>query len=261
MFVTSRGIGAAMKAFNGSRRMVLLVGAAAALVAAVAVIYAVLSPVEVSGDTPAERIASIHEITVRRPRGAGNALARAAADDPSPAVRAEALAALSQFLEPEHRSVVEKGTTDSDVRVRIIAVEVLGVFDDKAAAEALAEVVARGPDEDERVIHAALRGLVSCHDPIAVVTLFEIASEGNSREVKLVAMKSLLRKYNGTPPKGADPKNQAVWRDLAQRWRRSFPIKDAYAAAGVELIDRPQDIIGHDYHPERREEPERREKE
>lgn len=239
---------AVMAAISGK-----VVGVAAAALVGVAAVagYLVFGRAEVSGGDPPERIAAIHEIAAERPWGAGKALAQAAANDPSPQVRREAIAGLSHFLAPEHRAAVEKGTTDSDARVRAIAADTLGLYRDKAATDVLVQLIET--DRDEQVVQAALRGVVRCNDPRAIVMLLETADKGSSRAVKMVAMKGLLRWFRGRIPKDRDPRDKPRWRDLIQRWKGDSRVRAAYAAAGVELVQRPQDRIGKDWHPERRD--------
>ena len=74
-----------------------------------------------------------------------------------------------------------------------------------------------------------------------------------SRLTKITAMKGLLAKYKGRLLlERDDPDDAEKWRALVERCKRLTVIKDAYAAAGVELRRRPVDA-GHDHHPERRE--------
>ena len=177
-------------------------------------------------------------------------MARAAVDDPSPAVRAEAVGALSHFLAPEHRGAVETCTADSEARVRAVAAETMGQFGDKAATGVLVKLAETDPAE--QVSQAALRGLVGCDDPRAIVTLLEMAGRGGSRLTKITAMKGLLAKYKGRLLlERDDPDDAEKWRGLVQKLKRLNSIRDAYAAAGVPLGERPADA-GHDYHPERR---------
>jgi len=235
-----------MAAISRNRKVLWGILAATALVgAAIVAGQFTVSQADVSGENPAERIAAIHQVAVKRSPGAGKALARAAADDPSALVRGEAMAGLSHFLAPEHRPVVEKGTKDTDGRVRAIAADTLGMFGDKAAADVLIELIKT--DEDEQVVQGALRGIFRCDDPRAVVTLLTTAEKGGSRDVKMVAMKSLLRWYGGTIPEDRDPNKEASWRDLIQRWKQDGRVRAAYAAAGARLVDRPQDIIGKEH--------------
>ena len=229
-----------------SRKVAGSILAAAALVAAMIVAgHFAFTQAEVSGENPSERVAAIHQIAVKRPPGAGKALARAAADDPSALVRGEAMAGLSHFLAPEHRAAVEKGTKDTDGRVRAVAASTLGMFGDKAAADVLVELIKT--DEDEQVVQGALRGIFRCDDPRAVVMLLKTAEKGGSSDVKMVAMKGLLRWYGGRVPEKRDPDKKASWRDLIQRWKQDGRVRAAYAAAGARLVDQPQDIIGKEH--------------
>jgi len=232
-----------------SRRMVVL-AVASVLAVTAASLYLAFSPPSLSGDV-SERIAAIHKMTVERPRGAGGVLARAAEDDPSPEVRREAVGALGHFIEPQFRPAVVTCTTDQVADVRAMAAGTLGLYGDAEAADVLARMIA--DDTETRVVQAALGGLADCKAPMAIVALLETAEKNTSTEVRMVAMKSLLRKYEGKVPDGVTPDDEKRWRDLLQRWRRFDRIKDAYATAGVTLVNRPGDIIGHDHHPERRD--------
>ncbi len=227
-----------------------IAGLLAAAAGAGLYLYVAVSPPGLSGDE-SERIAAIHMMAVERPRGAGKVLADAAENDPSAAVRAVAVGALVHFLEPEFRPAVVKCTDDENARVRAVAAGTLGRYGDAEAADVLAEMVS--DDDEEQVVLAALDALADCKAPMAIVALLEAAAKGLSDKVRMVAMRSLLRKYDGKVPDGVEPSKQRRWRDLLQRWRRFDQIKDAYAAADVELIDRPGDIIGPDRHPERRD--------
>ena len=223
---------------------------AAVLVVTAGSLYVAVSPPSLSGD-PSERIAAIHQMAVDRPRGAGKVLADAAENDPSAKVRGAAVGVLGYFIEPEFRAVVVKCTGDTDAHVRAMAAGTLGLYRDAEAADVLNKMVSS--DSEEPVVLAALDALADCEVPIAIVALLEAGAKGNTAEVKMVAMRSLLRKYEGKVPDSVAPDNQRRWKDLLQRWRRFDQIKDAYAKAGVELIDRPGDIIGREHHPDRRD--------
>ena len=230
-------------------------GAVAAVVvlAVLAGVYFTGGSPDVSSGPPSERIAAIHKIAVNGSSDAGETLARAAAD-PSPQVRREALAGLSHFLKPAHREIIRKRTKDADAGVRAIAADTLGLYAkkyaDKTATTDLIEIVKKEPEENVRL--AALRGLVRCDEPKAIVALLDRAEHGATREIKLVAMKGLLRKLGVRMSRDRDPKDAPGWRDLIQRWKQSRRIQGAYAAAGARLVSRPQDILGKDWHPERR---------
>jgi len=204
---------------------------------------------EVSGESPDERLASVRSIAARRPSGAADALARAAANDTSARVREAALAGLTHCLEPKHRSVVEDGTRDADAGVRAIAADTLGLYADSPSADVLIKLIQNDPDE--RVRLAACRGLARCDDPRSIVVLLETADKSKRKGIRLQAMKSLLVKFKGKLSEKRDPGNEAVWRDLVQRFKWDQRVRDAYSAAGARLVDRPQDILGKDWHPER----------
>jgi hypothetical protein len=204
---------------------------------------------EVSGETPEERAASVRRIVADRPPGARRALGRAAGEK-SPEVRKAAMAGLAHFLEEEDRSLVEGGTKDKDAGVREVSAETLGQFRDSPAADVLIRLIREDPSE--RVRMAALRGLAKCDDPRSIVVLLETADKDPSKPIKLQAMKCMLWKFRANLRRTRDPANEALWRDLIQRWKWDGRVRRAYAAAGVPLIDRPQDIFGRDFHPERR---------
>ena len=224
--------------------------AAVILVAVIGLRFLTGGSSAVSTGDASERIASIHKIAVSGSDGAGEALARVAASDESPKVRRVALAGLSHYLKPAHRELIRKSTKDADAGVRAIAADTLGLYRDKAATIDLVEIVEKEPDETVR--QAALSGLVRCDDPKAIVALLDRAEHGATREIKLVAMKGLLRKLGVRLSRDRDPKNARKWRDLIERWKQSRRIREAYDAAGVRLVKRPQDLLGKDWHPERR---------
>ena len=225
---------------------------AAILIVLIAVRYLPAGSPDVSSGDVSQRIGAIRAIAADPASDAGETLARAAASDPSPRVRREALAGLSHFLKPEHREVVQKSTKDADAGVREIAVDVLGLYADKSATADLIEIVKKEPEEQVR--QAALRGLVRCDDPKAIVALLERAEHGATRETKLIAMKGLLRKLGVKMSRDRDPKDGPGWRDLIQRWKQSRRIRKAYIGADKlgELDSKPQDLLGKDWHPERR---------
>ena len=227
------------------------VAAIVVLIALIAVRYLTGGSPDVSSGDPSQRIAAIRKIAVTRSPDAGKTLAGVVASDSSPKVRREALAGLSHFLKPAHRELIRKSSTkDADAGVRAIAADTLGLYADKAATADLIEIVKEEPEENVR--QAALRGLVRCDDPKAIVTLLDRAEHGATREIKLVAMKGLLRKLGVRMSRDRDPKNAPGWRDLIQLWKQSRRIRVAYEAAGERLVHRPQDILGKDWHPERR---------
>ena len=209
---------------------------------------------DVSGGDPSQRIAAIREVAVSGSPDAGDTLARVVANDSSPKVRRAAMPGLSHYMKPSHRKLIGKSTKDADAGVRAIAADALGLYAkkyaDKTATIDLIEIVEKEPDENVR--KAALRGLVKSPEPISIVTLLDRAEHGATREIKLVAMKGLLSKLDVRISRERDPKDGRSWRDLIQRWKQGRRVQKAYAAAGVRLVQRPQDLMGKDWHPERR---------
>lgn len=206
---------------------------------------------EVSGETPEQRLESVRRLAAQRPPGSSGALAKAARSDSSPQVRREAIAALTYSLRPDDRAILEEGTRDQNAGVRAIAADTLGLFGDGVAADVLIPLIQSDPDEQVRI--AAIRGLVRCKDPRATVVLLETADKGPGLEVKREAMKGFLRRYEVRLDESRrDPANDATWRDLIQRLKMNKRVRDDYAAAGVPIVDRPQDVLSKDAHPERR---------
>ena len=204
-----------------------------------------------SGGDEEQRLASIGDIVVDGGSGAGDVLAKVAQSDPSPKVRRKALAGMSHFLTPLHRKVVQESTKDPDPIVREIAVDILGMYRDKQASAELVEIVKNEPEE--KVQQAACRGLERCDDPMAIVTLMDQAENGATLDVKRVAMKCLLSKLGVRISRDRDPKDDRGWRDLIQRWKTSRRVQAAYTKANVRWVSKPQDRLGKDWHPERRD--------
>lgn len=234
---------------------IVLVLAFVACVAGTAIALYVSQGADVAGEAPGDRTAAIRRIAARRPPGARKALARAVSD-PSPKVRREAHAALTHFIDredPADREVVEQGTRDADGSVRAVAADTLGLFRDGLAADVLVRLIQTDPDK--RVRLAAVRGLAKCDDPRSIAFLLETAEEASSRDVRHEAMRFLMRQFGGNLRSSRDPRNVPAWKDMIQRWKRDQRVRQAYAAAGIKLVDRPQDILGKDFHPERHGEP------
>jgi len=204
---------------------------------------------DVTGGSEQDRAAAVIRIAAQRPLGAKDSLATAA-QDASPIVRRAAIVGLTQIMDSEDRPVIAKAIGDKDATVRAVAAESLGQFNDAPATGELIRLLETDPDESVRM--AALRGLVDCEDPRAIVAMVETAGKDASYEIKLQAGKSALRKAGGRPLPGRTPDNDVLWRDLVQRLKNDSRIRQAYAAAGVALIDHPEDIAKRDLHGERR---------
>ncbi|MCE5277899.1 MAG: HEAT repeat domain-containing protein [Planctomycetaceae bacterium] len=223
-----------------SRRAILVILAGAGLVAAAAVCSSLLAEPLIRGDRPEERIAQIESLVVERPIGTLRALAYAAGNDPSPQVRAVAMAAMSH-LPDLHRPTVRSGLDDADPRVRIVAAQTLAQFDDDAAVDDLVRLSVQDADPQVRI--GALKSLGCCRSPRATVALLEAADTDAVADVKMAGLETLLAKTHGKISYGLTPANTARWREIVQRWKEM--LKPVYAAAGVTPDLRPQDVVAN----------------
>lgn len=200
---------------------------------------------DVTSGSEQDRAAAVASIASQRPLGARDSLSTAA-EDQSPYVRRAAIVGLTQMMEPVDRPVIEKAVQDKDAGVRAVAAESLGTFNDAPATEELIRLLETDPNESVRM--AALRGLVDCDDPRAIVAMVETAGKDVSYDIKLQAGKSALRKAGGRLLPGRHPNDDVLWRDLVQRLKNDSRIRQAYAAAGVTLVNHPEDIAKRDLH-------------
>jgi hypothetical protein len=231
-------------------KMAGIVLAASALAAVAWLAMRSASQAEVPpGGTPKERAKAVEQIAVRHAPRAVEALAAAATKDPSPVVRRTAMAGMTRHADVAHRQVFEQGVRDPDASVRAIAADNLAAYRDQQTVEELIGLVHDDPDEQVRL--AALRGLAECDDPRAIVVLLQTGESGKTSAMRLQGMKSLLRKFHGKLSPGRAPDNEAKWRDLIQGFKRDLRVKNAFAAAGVSIDDRPGDLLTKDLHGER----------
>ncbi|GEM_PF-2378185 len=223
---------------SGNSRFRVVLAIILAVVGLLAVVLWITGRPDVTSGSEQDRTAAVIRISSQRPFGARDSLSTAAQDE-SPIVRRAAIVGLTQMMDPKDRPVIEKAVRDQDAGVRAIAAESLGKFNDAPATGELIRVLETDRDESVRI--AALRGLVDCDDPRAIVTMVETAGKNASYEVKLQAAKSALRKAGGRLLPGRNPDNDVLWRELIQRLKRDQRIRLAYAAAGTQLIDNPAD--------------------
>jgi HEAT repeat protein len=198
----------------------------------------------VSADEPTGRIAEVAKVAIEDPESAGAELSRVTSDA-SPPVRAAAVAGLAHVGTPEQRRVVVKATEAPDARTRAVAAGTLSTLADKEAVDVLVKLVETDPDDE--VVCAALRGLGRCgKDPRSRVTLMETAEKGRSNAIKKAAMNGLLRMVDGRIATSRDPSNEKSWRDLVQRWKENWRVREAYKVTGTPQVLRPEDKIGKD---------------
>jgi HEAT repeat protein len=224
------------------KRLVVAVSIVA-ICAVVAAIMFLSGEPDVTVGTPEQRVEAVVRLASERSSGAKNALL-AATRDASPKVRRTALVGLSHMLDDEKvRPAIEKAIKDEDAGVRAIGAEALGQFNDGPATGELIGLL-ENESESESVRKAALRGLVNCDDSRAIVAMIELASRRDAPlEVRRQSLKSALRKAHGRLLPGRDPTNDRLWRDLIQRFKNDQRVRRAYAEAGVELVDHPEDIV------------------
>jgi HEAT repeat protein len=203
---------------------------------------------DVTSGSEQDRAAAVARIAGQRPLGARDSLSTAAQDE-SPMVRKAAIVGLTQMMDAQDRPVIERAVQDKDAGVRAVAAESLGQFNDAPSTGELIRLLETDPDESVRI--AALRGLVDCDDPRAIVAMVETAGKDASYEIKLQAGRSALRKAGGRLLPDRNPGDDVLWRDQIQRMKNDQRIRRAYAAAGVPLIDHPEDMVKRDLHGER----------
>lgn len=201
---------AAPKAFSRTTWVVLLAVASAAIIAIIC--SRIPEQAEVTGRKPADRVAEICRVADEQLKGAGDAIA-AAAEDKDPTVRRASLVALSKFIDPKYRSLVETGAGDSDPRVRSAAARTLGLYDDDKAIIRLGELVSQDPDEQVRL--AAIQALGRTKGDRGVILLADTADSNDNPKVKKRAVEVLMRKlkirFRSLPdPKDSDPWSKVV---------------------------------------------------
>jgi len=238
----------AMSLGSGNNRF--LVGLAIILAGAgvLAVVLWSTGRPDVTSGSEQDRAAAVARIAGQRPLGARDSLSTAAQDE-SPMVRKAAIVGLTQMMDAQDRPVIERAVQDKDAGVRAVAAESLGQFNDAPSTGELIRLLETDPDESVRI--AALRGLVDCDDPRAIVAMVETAGKDASYEIKLQAGRSALRKAGGRLLPDRNPGDDVLWRDQIQRMKNDQRIRRAYAAAGVPLIDHPEDMVKRDLHGER----------
>ncbi len=212
------------------RRIGILLGAALAVVAAVAAVSLRGRQARLTGQTPQERVESVCRLADEKPWGAAEVLARAATEEPHPDVRRAAVGALASFATPECRSAVEAGTRDVDRAVRAAAATTLGLYEDDAAAERLAAMVAGDADESVRL--GAVQGLGRSDRPKAVAGLLAAIETNDNKRVRLAALAKLLHRLKAEIPDPPDPMREpAKWRRIVEILHRTPAVKRALQEA------------------------------
>jgi hypothetical protein len=225
----------------GNRRSVVIGCALGALALVVlTVVLAWASGARITGGTPEERVACIGRMVADRPSGASKVLAEAAVSEPAAVVRAAAVIGLAQLGEKQYRPVIEKACADPEAKVREAAAGALSQYGDAPAVELLGRLADK--DADDHVRAAAMGAVGRCGDPHAIVVLLQMAESADKPTTQLWAMQALMGKFGGKLPPERAPANVRLWRDQIQYLKRMPAIQQAYASAGAELIQRPEDV-------------------
>ena len=205
-----------------------MVGLALAAVAVVVVATLLLRPgiAKVEGDTPEERIASIIELADTQPPGAADAIAGAAAEDPSARVRVAALLALERFIAPKYRPVVESALAHADERVRAAAATTLGRFGDTASADSLHELCVK--DTSKAVRLAAVHGLEKNPSPKATVRLVQVMEKGKDADVQVRAIRVLGARYEMPSVRSIKPSNAKWWANDVELVKEQAEVISAF---------------------------------
>ena len=214
--------------------------ASAVLVGVLVLAAAVAGRPSIAGDTPAERIKSICRLADQGRRGAGDVIARAAENDPSPEVRRAALLALQRFPQPRFRQVVETAARGETVEIRSAAVITLGAYGDAPAVDRLGELAMTDPQAEVRV--AAVEGLERCAIDRAIVHLVEVMEKSDNPRVQQHARSAVLRRLIW-PPRNTRPQDRSMWLNDRELVKAQPVVIEAYKRAGKELKHYPEYIL------------------
>ncbi len=226
---------------KGGRWVYGFVAVAVAAVVVSIVPGVVARKARITGDTPAERIACICRVADEDRWGAGDAIAAAAAADPSPAVRRAALLALAKFPDPEHRKMVIAATAAEEApAIRAAAVTTLGTYGDADAADHLGRLAGKDPVEEVRI--NAVDGLSRCADDRAIVHLVEVMEKSGNARVQQHARSAVFRRLN-MPARATRPQDLAMWRNDVELVKVQPAVIAAYQKASIPLVHHPEYII------------------
>ena len=187
--------------------------------------------VDVTGEHPDQRVASIIRLTNNRPPGTADALARSAANDPAPSVRQAAVVALGSFRRPEDRAVIEQLTRDVDPNVRRSAAKTLmSVYEDAATVQRLSDMLRQ--DTDPLARQAAATALVAGGDSRAYVNLVQ-ALEAGGEHVGLAVAQAFDAHYHiGVEINRSDP---VAWERYVEIIKHIDAVIDAFEQTGTPL--------------------------
>lgn len=213
------------------KRGIVIVGLACLI--AMGVVVLIPAKAEVAGETEAEAVQSVVRIADDLPRGAGDALAKAALEDPRPAVRRAAVVSLNRLKRPEHRPVVEKALADEDPTVRAAAAKTL-VFchDDEDTVGRLSAVCLT--ETDPKVLKAAALALAASDDPLAVVALVQMLGMTDRKDLQRLAAETVKWKLKMRVPIPEVIGSEA-WQRVVTSMKFSDAVRNAFAETNTPL--------------------------
>lgn len=244
-----------MNASRKNIRLVVLVVVAVALAAFVGVTR-LTGRARITGERPADRIASIGVLADTEPRGTAEAIATAAIDDQDAEVRRAAVIALHKFVS-DHRETITAATSDRSPRVRIAAATALGRLADAPAVKRLGEMIDDNEEEDA-VRAAAAAGLAGIELPQATVLLVRAMENHAVADVRNSAAAVLIRKFGLVRVKPIPEiigkfraKNRTEWLDLVETVKMMKETKAAFAKLDQPLVLHPGNLVKRNTEHER----------
>lgn len=193
----------------------------------------------VTGDTAAQRVASVVEIADRDGYGAADSLARAVQNDPDPAVRKAAIVCLTRYRRPEDRGIIETALEDDAPTVRRQAAKaMISMYDDNDAVERLGRMFAESEDEDTARI--AAMALARSKRPAAVIPLVSAMDAPPSPTAAALALEALDKHYR--IQLDFSNVNEETWPRYIEIIKHIDEVADAYEEAGLPL-NRNMDIV------------------
>ena len=206
------------------KRGIFIVGLAC--VVAVGVVVLIPAKAEVVGETEEDAIESVKQIADDLPRGAGEALSKAALDDPRPAVRRAAVVTFCRLKQPEYRPVVEKALADQDATVRAAATKTLVVcHDDEDTVEKLVKLCQT--ETDPKALRSATIALATSDEPSALVALVQMLENTKQKRLSVLAAEAIkwkLKMRSDIP----EPIGGQKWRELVTSIKFSEDVREAF---------------------------------
>lgn len=186
--------------------------------------------------TPKERLAALKLLADRAPRAGpeqreriARELAKAAAQETDPALRAEIIRTLGRYPTETSAAVMRQSLNDAEHEVRIAVCEAWGRLGGQEATEVLSGLVSGDLDQDVRM--AAVRALGRTKDPGAKTALARALAEGDpamQRRAMIALGEVTGRDYGGN----------------AKKWREYLDGGNPEPDRRIWVADRLRDVWG-----------------